>query len=103
MDNADYLDVAVRLANAHLQDISALQEALYEEPWWASRVTERDLLALRPVATGLREVLAAAVGGDTARVGWEVNMLLEKHPLRPRLSSGHDEEPNWHIHVADTE
>jgi predicted RNA-binding Zn ribbon-like protein len=103
MDNADYLDVAVRLANATLTDVSALQEALHDEPWWASRVTERDLFALQPVAAGLRSVLAAAVARDPHGVRTAVNSLLENYPLRPRLSSGHDSTPNWHIHVADTE
>ncbi|TCO56752.1 CGNR zinc finger domain-containing protein [Actinocrispum wychmicini] len=102
MDNADYLDVAVRLANADLTDVSTLQEALYAEPWWAGRVTAHDLVCLRTVATSLRAVLAAAVARDVAAVENAVNTLLENHPLRPRLSSGHDDEPNWHIHVADT-
>jgi predicted RNA-binding Zn ribbon-like protein len=103
MDNADYLDVAVRLANADLTEVSALQDALYDEPWWASRVTAEDLLALRPVAQVLRSALAAAVARDPAGVRTAVNDLLANYPLRPRLSAGHDEEPNWHIHVADPE
>jgi predicted RNA-binding Zn ribbon-like protein len=101
MDNADYLDVAIRLANAALTDVSALQAALHEEPWWAERVTEQDLAALLPVAAGLRQVLAAAIEDDAAGVRTSVNSLLETYPLRPRLSAGHDTEPNWHIHVAD--
>jgi predicted RNA-binding Zn ribbon-like protein len=101
MDNADYLDVAVRLANADLTDVSALQEALHEEPWWASRVTSHDLAALEPVALGLRSVLAAAVAEDAAGVRSGVNSLLEAYPLRPRLSAGHSATPDWHIHVAD--
>ncbi|MBP2323913.1 putative RNA-binding Zn ribbon-like protein [Kibdelosporangium banguiense] len=103
MDNADYLDVAVRLANADLADVPALQEALYAEPWWAERVTHQDLAALRPVATGLRVVLDAAISGDTPGVRSAVNSLLEAYPLRPRLSAGHSADPNWHIHVADTD
>jgi predicted RNA-binding Zn ribbon-like protein len=101
MDNADYLDVAVRLANADLTTVSALQTALYEEPWWAGRVTRDDLEALRPVALGLRAALAAAVADDAAGVLAATNNLLEKYPLRPRLSAGHDSKPNWHVHVAD--
>jgi predicted RNA-binding Zn ribbon-like protein len=102
MDNADYLDVAVRLANADLDDVSALQEALHEEPWWASRVTAHDLEALRPVSTRLRSVLAAAIASDAAGVRSAVNALLSGYPLRPRLSAGHsDSSPDWHIHVAD--
>lgn len=101
MDNADYLDVAVRLANADLTDVFALQEALYEQPWWAERLTDHDLTALRPVADGLRKVLTAAIASDATGVRTAVNSLLESYPLRPRLSAGHTAEPNWHIHVAD--
>ncbi|ONI70460.1 hypothetical protein ALI144C_48320 [Actinosynnema sp. ALI-1.44] len=101
MDNADYLDVALRVANATLADVSALQEALHDEPWWASRLTVDDLTALRPVADGLCKVLAAAVSDNTPGVRTAVNELLEAYPLRPRLSAGHDTEANWHIHVAD--
>ena len=102
MDNANYLDVALRLANAELSGVDELREALREEPWWSERVSEPDLRALRQVAAGLRAVLAAAVEADTERVLAETNALLAAHPLRPRLSAGHDESaPHWHVHVAD--
>ncbi len=102
MDNADYLAVALRLANAELRDVSALQAALHDEPWWSTRAGEADLTALRPVAVGLRRVLAAAVAADHDGVLEEVNALLATHPLRPRLSAGHEADPNWHIHMADS-
>jgi len=102
MDNANYLDVALRLANAELSGVDELREALREEPWWSERVSEPDLRALRRVAAGLRAALAAAVEADTERVLAETNALLAAHPLRPRLSAGHDESaPHWHVHVAD--
>jgi predicted RNA-binding Zn ribbon-like protein len=101
VDNAAYLDVALRLANADLTEVDGLREALYEEPWWAERTEERDLRALRPVAEGLRRVLAAAVAVDRVAVQTEANALLAAYPLRPQLSSGHDEKQNWHVHVAD--
>ncbi|MFC0437937.1 CGNR zinc finger domain-containing protein [Kutzneria buriramensis] len=101
MDNAAYLDVALRLANADLTEVDGLREALYEEPWWADRVDENDLRALRAVADGLRRVLADAVGADREGVTRDANALLAAHPLRPQLSSGHDEKENWHVHVAD--
>jgi predicted RNA-binding Zn ribbon-like protein len=66
-------------------------------------VTDQDLAALLPVAAGLRSVLSAAVGGDSAGVSSAVNDLLATYPLRPQLSAGHGSEPNWHIHVADVE
>jgi predicted RNA-binding Zn ribbon-like protein len=101
MDNADYLDVALRLTNATLSDVAALRAALHEEPWWSERTTEQDLTALRPVADGLRQALACAVAADQAGVVRTVNALLAAHPARPRLSDGHSTEPNWHIHMAD--
>ncbi|GAA2835022.1 CGNR zinc finger domain-containing protein [Crossiella cryophila] len=102
MDNADYLDVALRLANASLADLADLRAALHDEPWWADRTTEADLAALRTVATTLRQALDAAVNDNADAVLTTVNTLLTTHPPRPRLS-GHSsgETPNWHIHVAE--
>jgi predicted RNA-binding Zn ribbon-like protein len=102
MDNASYLDVALRLANADLGNVEEVRAALHEEPWWSDRVTQRDVQALRKVAAGLRQALEGAVTGDAALVLHETNALLAAHPLRPRLSGGHDQRvPDWHVHVAD--
>ena len=102
MDNASYLEVALRLANADLGDVAGAAAALREEPWWSERLSEADLPALREVTAGLRRVMAAAVDGSPTRVLHEVNSLLAAHPLRPRLSAGHDNaDPHWHVHVAD--
>lgn len=98
MDNADYLDVALRLANVTTVDLAALAEALHDEPWWSTRLTASDVRALGPVAAGLRRALAAAVTADEDRVLAETNALLAAYPLRPRLS-GHG--GRWHVHVAD--
>src|SRR5437868_5327088 len=106
MDNADYLDVALRLANSDLVDLDALRAALHDEPWWAGRAGEEDLRVLREVAGGLRRALTSAVSGSSEDVLHEVNALLAEHPPRPRLSAGHrpsSEEPNWHVHVADVD
>jgi predicted RNA-binding Zn ribbon-like protein len=103
MDNADYLDVALRLANADLDGVPSLRAALHDEPWWSDRATAADLAALVPVAAGLRRVLSHAVAADGAGVRQEVNELLAAYPLRPRLSAGHGAEANWHIHVADVD
>lgn len=103
MDSADYLEVALRLANSDLADVPALRMVLHEEPWWAERAVDADVRALRPVAAGLRRVLDAAIAGRRRDVLSEVNALLSAHPMRPRLSDGHGqvEPPNWHLHVAD--
>jgi predicted RNA-binding Zn ribbon-like protein len=101
MDNADYLDVALRLTNATLDDVEALRATLHDEPWWSTRATEADVAALRPVAAGLRRALACAVAADDEGVLREVNALLAACPPGPRLSAGHAAEANWHIHMAD--
>jgi predicted RNA-binding Zn ribbon-like protein len=103
MDNADYLDIALRLANADLDSVATLRAALHDEPWWADRATEADLRALRPVARGVRAALEAAVRGDADALLAAVNGLLSRNRLRPRLSAGHDATPNWHVHVADVD
>lgn len=107
MDNADYLDVALRLANADLAGADELRAALHDEPWWADRVSDADVHALRPVARELRDTLAAAVRGDGVAVLAAANALLAAHPPRPRLSAGHGDraarDPSWHVHVADVD
>jgi predicted RNA-binding Zn ribbon-like protein len=106
VDNEDYLELAVRLANAELTDLAALRASLHEEPWWADRAGPEDLDALRATAAGLRSALTAVVVGDQAAVLAGVNALLEAHPPRPRLSGGHTQqgaEPNWHVHVAESD
>lgn len=92
--------MAVRLANAELEDLPALRAALHDEPWWADRATEADRVALRRTAEGVRAALAAMVDRDAGRVLDEINTLLAAHPPRPRLS-GHS--ANWHVHVASPE
>jgi hypothetical protein len=94
MDNADYLDVALRLANASLDDVADLRAALHDEPWWSERAGPDDLAALIPVANGLRRALSHAVDANGAGVLREVNALLAAHPLRPRLSAGHSTSPD---------
>lgn len=106
MDSADYIEVALRLANADLTDVEAVRAALHDEPWWADRLRDSDLPLLREVSEGLRRALAAMMASDgpaqDETVRTEINALLAAHPPRPRLSGhgGHDGAPNWHVHVA---
>ncbi|RKT86003.1 CGNR zinc finger domain-containing protein [Saccharopolyspora antimicrobica] len=102
MDNADYVTVALRIANADLSSLDAVRAAVHDEPWWADRLGEADLPVLRTVADGLRRALDAMVGGDGQTVLAEINTLLSAHPPRPRLSGhgGRNGNPNWHVHVA---
>ena len=102
MDNADYTEVALRLANAELGNLDDLRAALHDEPWWADRLHARDLDVLREVSAGLRRALDAMISADAEAVLTETNRLLEAHPPRPRLSGhgGANGQPNWHVHVA---
>ncbi|WP_019854785.1 CGNR zinc finger domain-containing protein [Actinopolyspora mortivallis] len=104
MDNADYIESALRLANASTDDLESLRAELRDEPWWSSRLTGRDLELLRDVAARLRRALESATTGETDRLSTEVNSLLREYPPRPSLSRhGHGQDPGWHIHVADPE
>lgn len=102
MDNADYTETALRLANAELRGLDDLRAELHDEPWWFERLDTHDLEVLRVVAAGVRRALDAAISGDGETVLTEVNRLLESHPPRPRLSGhgGSEHAPNWHVHVA---
>ena len=93
MDNADYLDVALRLTNATLSDVAGPACGAARGAVVVHRAGEADLAALRPVAAGLRRALACVVAADADGVLREVNALLAAHPLRPRLSAGHSAEP----------
>lgn len=103
MDNADYTEVALRVANADLASLGGLRAALHDEPWWSENVRDDDLGLLRTVAAGLRKALDAAIAGDHDTVLAETNRVLTSNPPRPRLSGhgGSDSAPNWHVHVAD--
>ncbi|WP_418154231.1 CGNR zinc finger domain-containing protein [Actinoalloteichus caeruleus] len=119
MDNTDYLDITLRLANADLTTLDDLRAALHDEPWWADRVTADDLRELRGTRLRLRRALDAVVAGDAAAVMRETNGLLGAHPPRPRLSAGHEGNAeltsaegtgatvsarlDWHVHVADVD
>lgn len=105
MDNADYTEVALRLANTEFTDLDDLRAALHDEPWWSERLREGDLAVLQTVADGIRRTLDAAITGDDEAVLTETNRLLEANPPRPRLSGhgGSTSEPNWHVHVAGAE
>ncbi len=105
MDNADYTETALRLANADLAGLDDLRAELHDEPWWFDRIGEHDVDVLRHVAAGVRRAMDAAIADDTRTVLTEVNRLLEAHPPRPRLSGhgGEGDSPNWHVHVAEAD
>ncbi len=90
---------AVELTNTELTSVAALEAHLASRPWLAGTVTGRDVAQLRAFQTVLRQTFEAGAAGDDATVVANLNELLERHPVRPRIS-GHDTE-SWHLHVHD--
>ena len=99
MDFADYSNRAVDLVNADLGSDEALREFVSGRPWLAGQLTPADLGPLRVVQRDLAGLVDASAGGEGAEVVHRLNDLLERHPIRPRVS-GHDES-SWHLHVSD--
>jgi predicted RNA-binding Zn ribbon-like protein len=98
VDFAAYAQDAVALANAELDDLAALRSHLAARPWYAERVTARDLATLRRLGDDLRGVVAAADDSDAETAVARLNDLLARTPVSPRIS-GHDAQ-SWHLHVT---
>jgi predicted RNA-binding Zn ribbon-like protein len=100
MDFGHYAEGAAGLANADLSSIESLQDYLSDRPWLCERLESSDLRALRRFEVELALVIDDSAAGDDAAVVQRLNMLLEQHPVRPRIS-GHDSQ-TWHLHVNDS-
>ncbi|HVT20047.1 MAG TPA: CGNR zinc finger domain-containing protein [Mycobacteriales bacterium] len=100
MDSGHYAEWAAELVNADLSSTETLADALADREWLSSRVTAADLRSLRGVQAELRAVVDASVAGDETAVVTRLNALLERHPVRPRIS-GHDAQ-TWHLHINDS-
>lgn len=91
----------MQLVNADLTDLDGLRRHLAGRPWMAERARRSDLAALREGQTALGLVVDASNDGDEPAVVERINDLLNRHPIRPRIS-GHD-ATTWHLHVRDTD
>jgi predicted RNA-binding Zn ribbon-like protein len=102
-------ELAVRLVNtAHraaddpepLGTISGFRALLADRPELCAAATLTDLPALRALRAELNEVFTeAATGRGGAAVG-RLNALLAATPIQPELVS-HEDDPRWHIHLAE--
>ena len=81
-----------------LDSVDGLRAHLAPRPWYADRARPSDLVPLRGLRDGLREVFAAAADDRPADMVARLNELLTRHPLSPSIS-GHDAS-DWHLHVA---
>jgi predicted RNA-binding Zn ribbon-like protein len=94
----EYARMAVDLVNARLDTLDDVRAFFGPESWQCSDVSERDITVLRKGAKRLREIFEyGSAGRDTDAVA-ALNLLLEAHPVQPRIS-GHEID-DWHMHVT---
>jgi predicted RNA-binding Zn ribbon-like protein len=96
----DYAQEAVDLVNADLSSLTRVRGQLAARPWLADHVRSRDVEPLRELQRQLAAVAGAAADGQSDSVVALINRLLDRHPIRPRIS-GHDDS-SWHLHVSDS-
>jgi predicted RNA-binding Zn ribbon-like protein len=95
----DYAQQAIELANADLGNLDALHRFLGDRSWLSDHARTRDLAPLRQLRGELLAVVDASAAGEQVAVVDRLNVLLEHHPVRPRIS-GHDTS-DWHLHVTE--
>lgn len=99
MDPGHYAERAIDLVNAPLDDLADLEVYLAGRDRLIPRLVPGDLRPLRRLKAELATVVDASATGDERAVVDGLNALLERHPVRPRIS-GHDAQI-WHLHVND--
>jgi hypothetical protein len=99
VDFVRYAESSAALLNAELPDLDALVEYLQHRAWLARQVNDRDLAVLRRFQRDLRPAFEASGRDDVQGVVDVINVLLEKHPITPRIAD-HD-HAHLHIHVAN--
>jgi predicted RNA-binding Zn ribbon-like protein len=94
----EYARTAVDLANAQVETLEQVRSFYGEGSWQAAEATEKDVAGLRRGSKRLREVFELGSAGRDAEAVQALNLLLEAHPVQPRISfhSGDD----WHMHVT---
>ncbi len=98
MDFIRYAERSAALLNAEITDVAALQAHLAGRDWLVPQVTDRDCIILRKFQRELRPVFEASASGDLDRLVDDLNELMVRHPVTPRI---HRHEPQGlHIHVA---
>ena len=93
-----YAHRAVDLVNVPMDDLDGLRILLRGESWMIEETTDRDVAAFRRAQRKLREVFELGAGQHDNEAVAALNLLLESHPMQPRIS-GHD-AADWHMHVT---
>lgn len=100
MDFVGYAERGASLVNVSVEDADDLRDYLADRGWLVSRVTDRDVMAIRRFQRDLRPTFEAASHGDEAAVVEQLNELLDRHPITPQIA-GHDSQ-SWHLHVSNS-
>jgi predicted RNA-binding Zn ribbon-like protein len=100
VDFVGYAERGASLINVSVEDADDLREYLSDRAWLVSRVTDRDVPAVRRFQRELRPAFEAASRGDEATVVRLLNELLDQHPITPQIA-GHDSQ-SWHLHVSNS-
>jgi hypothetical protein len=94
----EYARTAVDLVNARVETLEQLRAFFGPGSWQAAEATEKDVAVLRRGAKRLREVFEHGSAGRDAEAVAALNLLLEAHPVQPRISYHHGND--WHMHVT---
>lgn len=98
MDFVRYAEGAAALLNTELRTVDDLVGHLAARAWLQSQATDRDAMILRKFQRQLRPVFDAAAAGETRASIDELNELMVRHPITPRISD--HELTDLHLHVA---
>ncbi len=98
MDFLRYAERSAALLNADLSGVDELVAHLADRVRLQAQVTDRDCMLLRKFQRELRPVFEAGQADDLATVAGDLNDLLARHPVTPRISD-HD-GVGLHLHVA---
>ncbi len=94
----EYAQTAVNLVNARVETLEQVRAFFGAGSWQAEEATDKDVAVLRKGAKRLRDVFEFGTTGRDAEAVEALNLLLEAHPIQPRIS-GH-EASDWHMHVT---
>jgi hypothetical protein len=98
VDFIRYAEASAALLNADMSDVDGLRAYLEGREWLHERATDRDCMLLRKFQRELRPVFESGEADDVPAVVSELNELMARHPITPRIS---DLDPDdLHLHVA---
>jgi len=94
----EYARTAVDLVNSQVETVDQLRQLYGSDSWQAGEVNDRDVATLRRGAKRLREIFEHGSAGRDNDAVDALNLLLEAHPVQPRISA--HKVDDWHMHVT---